>query len=266
MRRVVVAATMAAIVGVTWSGIARAFTADEILARVEEQSFFGTGRGSLYVALAVGIEEKNQPPSRYAFRVWAKEYPDGTTKTLLLYAAPELVAGTMYLAHIPKEGPERMWLWLPDLEVLKELVSESERKGEFIAGSGISYDDVASGFSYREGYDATVAGEETVAGHIAWRLDLTPTEPTAEWSRIVLWVHQEEFIVLRAEFYDRAGKQDRVLTVPELVEDEIGLRPAQLVVESPLQGSRATVEIEVRSEAEIPDGYFEPENLGKLEL
>lgn len=266
MNRVVVAALVVAIAGVTLSGTAQPFTADEILARVEEQSFFGTGRGSLYVALSVRIEEKNQPPAHYAFRVWAKEYPDGTTKTLLLYADPELVAGTMYLAHIPKEGPDRMWLWLPDLEVLKELVSESERRGEFIAGSGITYDDVASGFSYREGYEATLTGEEQVAGHPAWTLELTPTQAGMEWTRIALWVHREEFIVLRAEFFDRAGKLARTLTVPELVTDEVGLRPAQLVVESPLQGSRATVEIEDRSGAEIPDGYFEPGNLGKLKL
>jgi len=241
-------------------------TPDEILERVEKASFFGTGTGSLYVALAVTIEEPGQPVAGYAFRVWAKEYPDGTVKTLLLYAAPELVAGTLYLAHTPKEGTGRMWLWLPDLEILKELVSEGERKGEFIAGSGITYDDVASGFSYREGYRATIAGEESVSGARAWRLELLPARAGTEWTRILLWVHQKEFLVLRAEFYDRGGKLARVLTAPELVTDAVGLRPARLVVEDRLRGGRATVEIQTRSTEEIPDAYFVPGNLGKLSL
>lgn len=256
----------AAVLAMTAIGLGQALTADEILARAEKASFFGTGQGSLYVALAVTIEEPGQPAVGYAFRVWAKEYPDGTAKTLLLYAAPELVAGTRYLAHLPKEGPRRMWLWLPDLGILKELVSEGERKGEFITGSGITYEDVASGFTYRQGYRATVAGDEVVAGHAAWRLELTATKGGLEWSRIVLWVHRGAFIVLRAEFYDRLGKQARLLSVPELVTDAVGPRPARLIVENWARGSRATVKIEARSAQEIPDAYFHPENLGKLAL
>lgn len=248
------------------SPVASGMTADEILARVEEQSFFGTGRGSLSAALKVAIESPGQLVRTYAFRVWAKEYPDGTTRTLLLYDLPEDVSGTLYLAHVPKTGASRMWLWLPDLEILKELVGETERKGEFIAGSGFSYSDVASGFSYRDGYAAKLAGEETVAGHRTWRLELAPTKAGMEWTRILLWVHQGAFIVLRAEFLDRAGKLARVLIVPQLVTDEVGLRPALLAVEGPLQGSRATVTIQTRSAKEIPDEYFVPEKLGQLKF
>lgn len=261
MRKFVIAALVAL---VTLAGVAQ--TAGEILAKVEEGSFFGTGSGSLYVALSVRIEEAGVPPAFYAFRVWAKEFPDGTTKTLLLYAAPELVAGTLYLAHTPKEGQGRIWLWLPDLEILKELVAEGERKGEFIAGSGITYDDVASGFSYREGYTPAIVGEEVVLGARAWKLELVAAKAGQEWSRILLWVHQEAYLVLRAEFFDRAGKLVRVLSVPELVRDGVGLRPARLVVEDRIKGGRATVEIEERSAVEIPDAYFEPGNLGKLRL
>jgi len=248
------------------SGTGQGLTADAILARVEEGSFFGIGRGNLYVALAVMVEEVGQPTIEYAFRVWAKDFPDGTTKTLLLYTAPELVAGTLYLAHIPETGTGRMWLWLPALEIRKEIVSDSEREGEFIAGSGISYDDIATGFGYREGYTSTVRGEEVLLNHKTWRLELVPANAGLEWSRILLWVHQGAFIVLRAEFFDQNGILSRVLTVPELVEDALGLRPTRLVVESLPGGSRATVKIVARSSEEIPDAYFLPENLGKLNL
>lgn len=266
MKLVRVVACLVAVLGTAWGGASQALTPDQILSKVEQQSFFGTGQGSLYAALAVTIEEAGLPGSGYAFRVWAKEYPDETTKTLLLYAAPDLVAGTLYLAHTPKEGTGRMWLFLPALELLKELVSDSDRRGEFIAGSGITYDDVASGFTYREGYTATPAGEEAVSGATAWRLNLVPASPGQEWSQIRLWIHQEAFIVLRAEFVDLSGRMARILTVPELIEDAIGVRPARLVVEDLLRGGRATVEIETRSVEEIPDTYFEPQNLGELEL
>ncbi len=241
-------------------------TADEILKKVEEQGFFGTGRESLYASLAVEIQEKGQPTVDYAFRVWAKEYSDGTTKVLLLYAAPEDVAGTIFLAHVPKEGTARMWLYLPELALVKELVGEGERKGEFIAGSGITYEDISKGFSYREDYESELLSEEDLSGFPTWKLGLSPRASGAEWSRVLLWVHREHYFVVRAEFYDKDGKLSRVLLVPELVTDSLGPRPALLQVENLGKGSRGEVRILERSCAEIPDEYFLPENLGKLRL
>jgi len=246
--------------------MAQALTADQILERVEEQSFLGTGKGSMYLALEVRVEEPRQAPRDFAFRVWAKGYPDGSAKTLLLYVRPEEVSGTLFLAHLPQGRPSRIWLWLPDLEILKELVGETERKGEFIAGSGFTYEDVARGFTYREGYRAGLTGEETLQGVRVWKLVLTATDPKADWARLNLWVYQGEFIVLRVEFFDRTGKLTRVLTVPELVRDALGLRPARLVMEDVVKGAKATIALSERSAADIPEAYFVPENLAKLKL
>ncbi len=254
-------------VGVGLLGVwALAQTADEILARVEDQGFFGVGRDSLYASIAVEIQEKGQPRVDYAFQVWAKEYPDGTVKFLLLYAAPEDVAGTLFLAHVPKEGATRMWLYLPELALVKELVGETERKGEFISGSGITYEDISKGFSYREGYAAELLGEEVLGAYPTWKLGLSPRTQEGEWQRIVLWVHREHYFVVRAEFYDREGKLSRVLSVPELVADELGVRPALLRVEDLRQGSWAEVRIAARGAEAIPDEYFEPAHLPKLRL
>ncbi|MCS7239892.1 MAG: outer membrane lipoprotein-sorting protein [Candidatus Bipolaricaulota bacterium] len=252
------------VLAVLFGVLALAQTAEEILERVEEQGFFGTGRGSLYAALVVEIQEKGQPTVDYAFRVWAKEYPDGTVKFLLLYAAPADVAGTLFLAHVPEEGTAQMWLYLPELALLKELKGEAERKGEFLAGSGITYEDISKGFSYREGYMARLIGEETVDVYPVWKLELVPKGVEAEWFKIFLWVHRSEYIVVRAEFYDKDGKLARILTVPELVTDEVGTRPAFLRVEDLLKGSWAEVRIPERSTADIPDTYFEPANLPYL--
>jgi len=263
MKRILGSVLAVAVIMGVW---AWAQTADEILEKVEEQGFFGTGRESLYAALAVEIQEKNQPKVDYAFRVWAKEYPDGTVKILLLYAAPEDVAGTIFLAHVPKEGNSRMWLYLPELALVKELVGETERKGEFIAGSGISYEDISKGFSYRENYRSELVGEEVVGGFPTWKLSLSPSAAAAEWARIVLWVHREHYFVVRAEFYGKDGKLSRIFTVPELVTDELGTRPGSLRVEDLVKGSWGEVRIAERSAAAIPDEYFAPENLGKLKL
>lgn len=241
-------------------------TADEILARVEEQGFFGTGRESLYASMSVEIQEKGQPRVGYAFRVWAKEYPDGTVKFLLLYAAPEDLAGTLFLAHVPQEGATRLWLYLPELALVKELVGETARKGEFFEGSGITYEDISKGFSYREGYAAELLGQEALNAYPTWKLSLSPTAAGEEWQRIVLWVHREHYFVVRAEFYDRERKLSRILSVTELAADELGIRPALLRVEDLQRESWAEVRIVERGAEAIPDERFDPAHLPRLRL
>jgi hypothetical protein len=109
-------------------------------------------------------------------------------------------------------------------------------------------------------------GEEEVSGFPTWKLGLSPKASGAEWSKILLWVHREHYFVVRAEFYDKDGKLSRILTVPELVTDELGTRPALLQVENRAKESWGQVQILERSAAELPDEYFVPENLGKLKL
>lgn len=244
---------------------AMGLTADEILERVEEQGFLGFGTGHLQGRFSLALHEPGEDPTEYRFRVWGREEDDGTVKTTILYAYPELVEGTVFLFHTPPEEEARLWLYLPALNVVKELVGQGAREGEFIAGSGISYDEIAHGFVYRDGYESELVGEATLDELPCWQLQVTPEEPDeAEWSLITLWVHQDTYVVVRAEFRDADGEVVRYMTASELEEDELGIIPRLLTVEDAVEGTRAVVRIAERSQEEIPDEVFIPEHLHEL--
>lgn len=239
---------------------------EEILTRAEERGLFGIDTPTFHAAFSVQVVRGEGAEDLYVFRVWAKEFPDGTVKSLIVYDAPELMAGTAFLTHSPPEGDPRLWMYLPALGLVRELVGQEAEEGEFIPGTGISYQEVAAGFTYREGYQPELLGEVDLEGRPAYLLLLTSCQPESRWSEIRLWVHREEFVVLQAEFYGEGGELQRLLSVGELMEDELGVRPQSLQIEDLAKGTRAVIDIQQRSAPEIPDEYFQPESLPSLDL
>ncbi len=248
------------------STVGLGMTAEEILQEVEEQGLLGLGAKDFHGAFSLVVHEPDEEPEEYRFRVWGREEEDGTVKTTILYAYPELVAGTVFLFHaLPEEDP-RLWLMLPELGVVKELVGAGA-EGEFVAGTGITYEDIAHGFTYRNGYESELVDEVTLDGVLCWKLQVKPVDlAEPEWTSIVLWVHQEEFVVMRADFEDADGVLARRITALELEQDELGTVPRLLVVEDLLDEVRAEIRIEERSGEEVPEEVFIPERLPDLDL
>jgi len=267
MRRTIslaLAAGLALVVAVSALGM----TADEILERVEQEGLLGFGQTNLRAEFSVELwEPGDEEPTEYGFRVWSQEGADETTRALIEYAFPDDVAGMLFLIHTPPEGDARLWLYMPELALVRELLGTAAREGEFIAGSGISYREVAEGLAYRGDYSSELVGEEEIDGVACWRLALTPKKPAeAEWAQIHLWVHVEAYFVIQAEFVGEEGAVERRIIASEIDEDELGLYPRLMTVEDLAEGRSAKVRIAARSAEEVPEAYFVPENLPDLEL
>lgn len=262
MRRFILVGMLAVLLGMG----AIAQTAEEIMKKVQEQGFLGLGlgRGSLYVAftlekffakvensLKAEIKFEQVAEAKSVFRLWVKEYPDGTVKVLLLYPGPEHTVGTRLLAHISPEGKVWMWQYFPELGILKEWKWKEECKGECLPRDILVR------------YEATLLGEDTLDAYPVWRLELRPKTIGVEWSKILVWVHRAHNILVRAEFYDGYGNLSEILSVPELTADEMGVRPALIRFEGGVMNLWAEVRIVERSTADVPDEYFEPKNLGR---
>ncbi len=248
-------------------GLANGLTADQILDQVEKKSFMGGAVGSTVAIVKFDVTAEGTTTS-YTFKVFSVRGVEGKPdRTLIVYLAPDLVAGTMFLTWTPKEGKERMWLYLPALGIVKELISEEARKQEFVSGSGISREDIAKGFKYREDYQAKLIGEEEVKGMPCYVLVLTPKEGhETEWARIKLWVHKEEFVVVRSEFYNADGKLAKVMEGEDFHRDELGYIPHKIVFKDLINGNTSVLTIVKREKAEIPDDYFDPEKLPTLKI
>jgi len=242
--------------------LAQSLTAADILDRMEEESD----------ALAQG--------SMISKMRFDNLYSDGTTasntfaglskpnKSLIYFLAPEDVAGTIFLTVDPEDESEdtRLWLFLPLLEIPKELVSEEDRGGSF-AGSSISYEDIG-GDDQSEDYDAVLIGEETLTigeeARAAYVIESTvKPEVDKDIVRTVLWVDKEQFVMLKMEAYNDLGNLEQTLDVLALAEFEGQLVAEQMVSRDVLEGSETTITFfeRRRPAGEIPDEVFDPASL-----
>jgi len=243
-----------------------ALSADDILERVEDQGFLGIGVGDFQGEFTLKLEEPDEEPEEYRFRVWSREEEDGTVKTNLLYMAPPLVEGTMFLFHSEPGKDPRMWLMLPELQMVKELVGDAA-EDEFVAGTGVSYEEIAEGFAYRNGYQSELVDEVQLDDVPCWKIEVIPEELEAEeWSSILLWVHREEYVVMRADFIDEDGEVARRMLASELDEDEIGVFPRLVQMEDLRDGTFSEIRIYQRSKEEVAEDYFRPDRLLELEI
>jgi len=249
---------------VAW-GFAQGLTADQILDRVEEKSFIGTEKGSIVGTIKLELTEEGETLN-YVFRVFGKQGKgDEPDKFLMVYLEPELVSGTMFLSWAPEEGDVRMWLYLPDLGIVKEIVGES-KKQEFVSGSGITYEDLSKGFRFREDYDAELAGEEEVNGIACYVLTLAPKEGhKTDYSKIVLWIDKEHFNVMKMESY-KDGELTGVMVGSDLREDSIGYIPHHYRFQDLEEDKTSEITIVDRQAKEIPDDYFDPQKLPTLKI
>ncbi|MEW6216911.1 MAG: outer membrane lipoprotein-sorting protein [Candidatus Bipolaricaulota bacterium] len=264
-RAVVWGVTLA--VSLSLSAWAEGTTADEILDFVEQKSIMGGDVGNMSATVQLDVTTDGET-TNYTFRVLAVRGAAGEPdRALIVYLAPELVAGSMFLTWTPKDRDARMWLYLPALGLVKELITEEAREQEFISGSGITRKDIAEGFRYQDEYSPRLDREEVTQGMPAYVLALAPREGTsADWQSITLWVHKEEFAVIRAEFVNRNGELARVMAGDDFRTDSVGFISHRIVFRDLVTGGVAVVTLIDRETAEIPPDYFLPEKLPELPL
>ncbi len=243
-------------------GLAQDLTVDDILDRMEEESDT-LAQGSMISKMRFDNLYSDGTTASNTFAGLSKP-----NKSLIYFIEPEDVEGTIFLTidSEDEDAETRLWLYLPLLEIPKELVSEEDRGGSF-AGSSISNEDIG-GDDQREDYDAVLIGEEALTvgeeERTAYVIEST-AEPEVDKDivRTVLWVDKEQFVMLKMEAYNDLDNLEQTLDVLALAEFEGHLIAEQMVARDVLEESETTITIleRRRPAEEIPDEVFDYENL-----
>ena len=165
-----------------------------------------------------------------------------------------------YLAIEHADGDDETWLYLPALKKVRRL-SSSAKKDSFV-GSDLSYSDVI-GYRVNQ-WKHTLLGSETMRGEPCYLVESRPADSTVQeqsgYSRRVSWVNRNNFVALRSDFYDTAGKLLKVsyFSDAKLVDSAKGRwQPMHISVENVVTGHRTVIEYQSFSaNRNIPDDYF----------
>jgi hypothetical protein len=256
-------------------GAQPALTGPQILQRVEEKGGIGGTEGDLISDVKFEIVGKDKKTATNEFRFFSKRKKGEPDRFLVAFVKPDDVRGTLFLSIKPAGKEADLWLYLPALGIVKQLVNTQERKGSF-AGSNLSFEDLGNGFKYSEDYNADerVAEEKIKIGDKEYTTYVLMLRVKKEKERIEdypvrkLWVEKSEFVVLKGEAYNKANRLETVFEALALGKFENNIVADRVQIRNVLDGSQTTVGFLTRKRPgqALSDDLFDPNNLKNLKI
>ncbi len=137
---------------------------------------------------------------------------------IMFFLSPADVKDTAFLTYDydAYEKDDDQWLYLPALRKSKRIAS-SDKSGSFM-GSDFSYSDMTR--KNLDAYDFKILKEDTVRGDKVWLIESLPkTDDEVKetgYTKSVLFVRQDNFVVVRAVHWVKDGGRNKYLDVTRL--------------------------------------------------
>ena len=171
--------------------------------------------------------------------------PGDEQKTILFFLAPAEVKGTGFLAFTHKGRPADQWLYLPELQRVRQITART--RNESFMGTDLSYHDldlIQEMTSWTEA-DArsSLRGEETVDGTPTYAIEEVPQREDIGYKKIVVWLGHDDLVPRRLELYEDAAEPKKRIAQSDV--KSIGAIPVPHHVEvaTPAAGSHTVIEI-----------------------
>jgi len=129
-------------------------------------------------------------------------------KSLTVFNKPRDVKGTAFLSFSHADRADDQWLYLPALKRVKR-ISSKNKSGPFM-GSEFSFEDFSS-FEVDK-YTYKYLGDENGDGLEAYKVEQFPVDENSGYTRRIVWVDKQEFLIQKVDFYDRKNSLLKTLS------------------------------------------------------
>ena len=191
--------------------------------------------------------------------LYEKRYADDERKSVVFFGAPPEVKGTAFLAFTHKGKPGDQWLYLPELQRVRQITSNT-RTQSFV-GTDLTYHDLdilTEMISWTEADAASsLRPDETVDGVACWVIELAAKRDDIKYKRIVLWLGKDDLVPRRLEFYDDDPQPTKRITQSDV--RKVGAIPVayKTKVETPTKNSSTDVTVvETKFNQKLADDLF----------
>jgi len=134
-----------------------------------------------------------------------KAYSLGRDKTFIRILSPVKEAGITTL-----RVKNNMWNYLPKVE--RTIKIPPSMMLQTWMGSDFSNDDLVKESSVVYDYTHKIIKEEILDRNTAYKIELIPKPDAAvTWGKLIFWIRIADFVPLREEFYNEAGKLIKLL-------------------------------------------------------
>jgi Outer membrane lipoprotein-sorting protein len=193
-----------------------------------------------------------------------KRYPADERKSLVFFSSPPEVKGTGFLAFTHKGKPADQWLYLPELQRVRQITSNT--RNQSFVGTDLTYHDLdilTEMTSWTEADAASsLRGEETVDGVVCHVIELATKREDIGYKKIVLWLGKADLVPRKLEFW--GDDAEPVKRIAQRDVRDVGKIPVAFAttVETPAAGSSTEVTVgETQFNQKIADDFFSQRTL-----
>ena len=189
-----------------------ALTAEEIVQRANLASYYAGDDGMARVKMEL-ISRGGKKRYR-ELTILRKDIEDGGEQRFYVYFhRPSDVRRMVFMVWKHMEKDDDRWLYIPAIDLVKRIATRDKRSS--FAGSDFTYEDVSG--RHPDDDNHTLIGEERLDGKEVYVIKSVPKEPRlVEFSYYITWIDKETFIPLRAEYYNKRGRLQRVIRAEEI--------------------------------------------------
>ena len=204
---------LVAIILNTAPALAGELTAREIIEKADARD---DGDNMIANMEMILIDKKGQERVR-KIKTFSKDKGKDTLK-LMFFMEPADVKDTGFLTYdyYSGERDDDQWLYLPELHKTKRIAS-SDKSSAFM-GSDFSYADMTK--RVLDEWKYKLLKEAEVRNHKVWLIEAMPANKTIEdrygYTKSVLFVRQDIFMVVRAVHWVKEGKKLKYLDIKKL--------------------------------------------------
>ncbi|MFB6290697.1 MAG: outer membrane lipoprotein-sorting protein [Candidatus Bipolaricaulia bacterium] len=187
----------------------------------------------------------------------------GNESSVMVFRAPENVAGTALLKTVNEKGVENTWLYLPSLGITKKMSQEASNK-KFM-GSDFTYDDL--GARNTDEYTYELLRVENLAGEKIYVVEGVAKDPEVTgYSKIRSWINEKNWKPEKVEYYDLDGQLVKVQRNSRIENIKGFWIVKKMTMENKQRGSKTVLTWkDYKINTELPENIFDPEALPELE-
>ena len=192
--------------------IAQSLTGYDVMKRADEKP---SPKTTSFTATMTLTDRKRQVRIREIIER-SKDYGN-LSKSVIVFTSPKDVSGVGYLMFDYDEKSDGTkpdsdrWLYMPAMKKTRR-ISGSDSGGDFM-GTDFTYDDLGERGLSKDTY--TLLGEENLDGEDCYKVECKSKDSKEKDQRKICWVTKDNYLMLKAEFYDRQDMLHRVLTISD---------------------------------------------------
>ena len=192
--------------------------------------------------------------------VGLKSWSKGQDYALILITAPDRDRGTVFLKR-----KNEVWNWVPSVEKVIKLPPSMMMQSWM--GSDFTNDDLVRESSFVDDYVHEIEKDSTVDSLECTVIRSIPKpEAAVVWGKLRTWITKNDYLQLRAEFFDEDDKLMNILEFSRI--REMGGRTIPTLMEmfpTGKEGEKTVIEYHsIQFDKSIPDGFFSEQNMKRV--